>query len=117
MASLKSIKKLKISQTTVVIGPNPADPTGNWIVDTIKAKKSDTVTWRCTDKSALIFVMFPSVRTPLPNNQTECNGKGFVKAHFSKDAGGYYPYCILVQDANGSFHTVDGNSPPTMIID
>ena len=60
--------------------------------------------------------MFPTARTPLPDRQTEVSGQNRVTTSFDPEARGYYPYCALIQDENGDFHLVEGNSPPEVII-
>ena len=97
----------------VKINPNPA---GHWRVGKIILDSiTRTATWDCPN--CAIVVMFPTARTPLLNKATEVIGQGSAVAQLDSNAKGYYPYCIMVQDADGDFHLVEGNSPPEMIVE
>lgn len=97
----------------VKINDNPA---GHWRVGKLILDASTrTATWDCPNCS--ITVMFPATRSPLSNGETQKTGTGSVTAQIDIGAKGYYPYCILVQDQDGDFHLVEGNSPPEMIIE
>jgi hypothetical protein len=97
----------------VKISPNPS---GHWKVDKVVLDSNTReATWECP--GCKIFVLFLHARTPLLNGDTEVSGQDSVFTQLDTNAKGYYPYCILVQDADGNFHLVEGNSPPEMIIE
>lgn len=102
----------KISCKDADIVPMPLDP---WKVGKIVAQKNDVVTWKCKKHS--IIVMFPKARTPLLNGVCEVSAKDTVTGIIDGSASGVYSYTILVQDPKGVFHSVEGNSPPEMVIE
>jgi hypothetical protein len=87
----------------------------NWFVKTLTVKQNSRVTWRCGLHT--LTVWFPKDHTPLANGKSEIHGKnGKASAEIGSKTGTYH-YCILVTDEGGGVHLVEGNSPPTMIIE
>lgn len=102
-----------ISHTVVDIVQMPSDP---WRVDRIVASKTNVVTWKCKGNHT-IYVMFPTAHSPLVGKQHELSAVEEVSGKISDTANGVYSYSILVQDPKGKFHSVEGNSPPEMVIE
>ena len=112
---MKQMKKLKYktSRTVVDIVQGPSDP---WKVGKIVAGRKDVVKWKCKANHS-IYVMFPKAQTPLSGGRTEVSAVGSVAGDIASDAPkGFYSYTVLVQDPKGVFHSVEGNSPPEMVI-
>jgi hypothetical protein len=65
--------------------------------------------------------MFPHQRTPLAEGDTQVHGSSPLTVTLAlpdeENAYGSYPFCVLIQDADGAFHLVEGNSPPEMVIE
>ncbi len=86
----------------------------NWFVKPLTIGPNTRVVWHCGIDSFTIW--FPKDTTPLAGGKTEIYGKnGKASAVVGSKPGTYY-YCILVTEDNGDVHLVEGNSPPTMVI-
>jgi hypothetical protein len=113
----KQTQLLKLEDKTlrldVDIVPMASDP---WKVEKIIARQKDVVKWKCKTKHS-IFVMFPKAHSPLSDGLNEVSGKETAVGIIDPNAqNGTYSYTILVQDPYGDFHSVEGNSPPEMVI-
>ncbi len=87
----------------------------NWFIKPLKVQPDTKVTWRCGLNSFTIW--FPKDNNPIANGNTEIYGKnGKASAVVGSKTGTYY-YGIHVTDEDGVVHLVEGNSPPTMVIE
>jgi hypothetical protein len=87
----------------------------NWFVKRLTIPTNSRVVWHCGIDSFTIW--FPKNHNPIANGSTEVYGKnGKASAVVGSKTGTYY-YCILVTEDNGDVHLVEGNSPPTMVIE
>jgi hypothetical protein len=86
----------------------------NWFVKSLIIKANSKVTWRCGLHT--ITLLFPKDHTPLAGGKTEILGKNGKATAEVGSKKGIYQYCILVTDEAGVVHLVEGNSPPTMVI-
>ena len=87
----------------------------NWFVKKLDLKPNTKVTWRSGINSFIVW--FPKDHNPVASGKTEIYGKnGKASAEMGSKAG-TYTYCILVTDEAGEVHLVEGNSPPTMVIE
>ena len=87
----------------------------NWFVKPLKIKTGTKVVWHCGIDSFTIW--FPKNHNPLANGNSEIYGKNGKASAVVGTKPGTYHYCILVTEDNGDVHLVEGNSPPTMIIE
>lgn len=88
----------------------------NWFVKPLKIHANTKVTWHCRLNG--ITIWFPSKENPLKDSKkNEIRGKNGRASAAVGSKKGVYHYCILVTDEKGVVHLVEGNSPPTMVID
>jgi hypothetical protein len=87
----------------------------NWFIKPLEVPPNAKAIWHCRLNSFTIW--FPSEHNPIAGGKTEIYGKnGKASAVVGSKTGTYY-YCILVTDEDGVVHLVEGNSPPTMVIE
>ena len=102
-----TLPNFKATSQIIPITPNPG---GNW-----RVKKGSVdqglVTWTCS-ADCYIWIFFPPQRNPIVKGDPF----GRKKVALELKGKGRYPYCLLIQDANGEFHHCDLNSPPDMDI-
>ena len=87
----------------------------NWFVKPLNVQPNTKVIWHCGINSFTIW--FPKNLNPLADGKTEIHGKNGKASAVVGSKTGTYCYCILVTDDNGVVHLVEGNSPPTMVIE
>lgn len=87
----------------------------NWFIKPLEVPRNAKVIWHCRLNSFTIW--FPSEHNPLANGKTEIYGKNGKASAVVGSKSGTYHYCILVTDEDGVVHLVEGNSPPTMVIE
>jgi hypothetical protein len=87
----------------------------NWFVKPLTIGENTRVVWHCGIDSFIIW--FPKNHNPLANGNTEIYGKNGKASAVVGTKTGTYHYCILVVEDNGDVHLVEGNSPPTMVIE
>ena len=110
-ATLKTPANPQVDVKIIKVGGISA----NWFVKPLTVKSNTKVVWHCGIDSFTIW--FPKNQNPLANGNAEIYGKnGKATAVVGSKLGTYY-YCILVTEDNGDVHLVEGNSPPTMVIE
>ena len=87
----------------------------NWFIRPLKVHPNTKVVWHCGINSFTIW--FPKDTNPIASDKTEIYGKNGKASAVVGSKTGTYCYCILVTDDNGVVHLVEGNSPPTMVIE
>lgn len=87
----------------------------NWFIKQIKVHPHTKVTWHC--RLNRISVWFPEDKNPFASGKNQVYGKNGKASAVVGTKKGKYEYCILVTEDNGDVHLVEGNSPPTMVIE
>jgi hypothetical protein len=87
----------------------------NYFVKPLNIQPNTKVVWHCGIDSFTIW--FPKNHNPLASSTTEVYGKNGKASAVVGSKVGTYHYCILVTDEDGVVHLVEGNSPPSMVIE